>query len=81
MTQSLWLQKIKQTDMKDAVYWSAESWENVSDQTLAKVLKLWPTLEYAENQTENDVTSLLHGSKACADNSGCCEEATGKETL
>ncbi|GFV47922.1 uncharacterized protein TNCV_3043941 [Trichonephila clavipes] len=52
--------KIKQTNMKDVVYWSAESWENVTDQTLIKFWKkLWPTLEYAENQPENDVTSLL----------------------
>ncbi|GFY09168.1 hypothetical protein TNCV_4663591 [Trichonephila clavipes] len=34
--------------------------ENVTDQTLIKFWKkLWPTLEYAENQPENDVTSLL----------------------
>ncbi|GFV96259.1 jerky protein homolog-like [Trichonephila clavipes] len=52
--------KIKQTNMKDVVYWSAESCENVTDQTLIKSWKkLWPTLEYAENQPENDVTSLL----------------------
>ncbi|GFT00658.1 jerky protein homolog-like [Trichonephila clavipes] len=52
--------KIKQTNMKDVVYWSAESWENVTDQTLIKSRKkLWLTLEYAENQPENDVTSLL----------------------
>ncbi|GFW28229.1 uncharacterized protein TNCV_4499591 [Trichonephila clavipes] len=52
--------KIKQTNMKDVVYWSAESWENVTDQTLIKFSKkLWPILEYAENQPENDVTSLL----------------------
>ncbi|GFV62728.1 tigger transposable element-derived protein 2 [Trichonephila clavipes] len=52
--------KIKQTNMKDVVYWSAESWENVTDQTLIKSWKkLWPTLEYAENQPENYVTSLL----------------------
>ncbi|GFU06604.1 DDE-1 domain-containing protein [Trichonephila clavipes] len=52
--------KIKQTNMKDVVYWSAESWKNVTDQTLIKFWKkLWPTLEYAENQPENDVTSLL----------------------
>ncbi|GFW67927.1 jerky protein homolog-like [Trichonephila clavipes] len=52
--------KIKQTNMKDVVYWSAESWENVTDQTLIKSWKkLWPILEYAENQPENDVTSLL----------------------
>ncbi|GFX38323.1 DDE-1 domain-containing protein [Trichonephila clavipes] len=56
--------KIKQTNMKDVVYWSeswfSESWENVTDQTLIKSWKkLWPTLEYAENQPENDATSLL----------------------
>ncbi|GFW57037.1 jerky protein homolog-like [Trichonephila clavipes] len=52
--------KIKQTNMKDVVYWSAESWENVTDQTLIKFWKkLWPILEYADNQPENDVTSLL----------------------
>ncbi|GFV44468.1 hypothetical protein TNCV_4737221 [Trichonephila clavipes] len=50
--------------MKDVVYWSeswfSESWENVTDQTLIKSWKkLWPTLEYAENQPENDATSLL----------------------
>ncbi|GFT63333.1 hypothetical protein TNCV_3695991 [Trichonephila clavipes] len=51
--------KIKQTNMKD-VYLSDESWENVTDQTLIKSWKkLRPTLEYAENQPENDVTSLL----------------------
>ncbi|GFV58576.1 tigger transposable element-derived protein 2 [Trichonephila clavipes] len=56
--------KIKQTNMKDVVYWSeswfSESWENVTDQTLIKSWKkLWPTLEYAENQPESDATSLL----------------------
>ncbi|GFW24404.1 jerky protein homolog-like [Trichonephila clavipes] len=52
------LQKLKQ--IYHVVYWSAESWENVTDQSLIKSWKkLWPTLEYAENQPENDVTSLL----------------------
>jgi len=52
--------KIKQTNMKDVVYWSAESWESVTDKTLIKSWKkLWPTLQFEEDEPENDVTNLL----------------------
>lgn len=51
---------IKRTNIKDVVYWSDESWEDVSDQAIRKSWsKLWTDLEFMENAAENDTVNLL----------------------
>ncbi|KAG8247407.1 hypothetical protein J6590_061198, partial [Homalodisca vitripennis] len=45
--------------MKD-VYCAANSWENITDQTLRKSwINLWLTLEFKDNEAENDRDNLL----------------------
>lgn len=52
--------KIKQTNIKDVVYWAAESWEKVTVHMLRKSwTKLWPSLEFEDNGPEHDGENLL----------------------
>ncbi|XP_054259801.1 jerky protein homolog-like [Macrosteles quadrilineatus] len=54
------VQKIKQTNVKDVVYWAAESWENVTTGAIRKSWKkLWKSLDFEETPTENDPVNLL----------------------
>lgn len=65
-------EKIKNVNLKDVIYWSAESWESVSEQTLRKSWKkIWPTLTYEETVQENNdtehVINLLKKVPGCED--------------
>lgn len=54
------VQKIKQTNIKDVVYWAAESWENVTVGAIRKSWKkLWTSLDFEENSIENDAVNLI----------------------
>lgn len=49
------VQKIKQTNIKDVVYWTAEAWENVSDQVIRKSWKkLWTSLQFKDTPAGQD---------------------------
>lgn len=68
--------KIKKVNLKNVIYWSAESWESVSEQTIRKSWnKIWPTLTYEETVQENNdtqhVINLLQNIPGCED---ACEE-------
>ena len=54
------LEKIKKINLKDVGYWSAESWDNVSEQTLRRSWKrMWPTLTYEQTSEENNEAENL----------------------
>lgn len=65
-------QKIKNINLKDVVYWSAESWDYVSEQTLRRSWrKIWPNLSYEETVEENvtaeNLIDLLRNIPGCED--------------
>lgn len=71
------VEKIKKTNVKDVVYWAAEAWQNISENTLRKSWrKLWTSLEFQDNQpvVGNEEENLLQMIRTIP---GCEEDSEG----
>ncbi|XP_049840356.1 tigger transposable element-derived protein 2-like [Schistocerca gregaria] len=51
---------IEKTNVKDVVYWAAQAWQNILENTLRKSWrKLWTSLEFQDNLVANEEENLL----------------------
>lgn len=67
------LEKIKRLTVKDVVYWSAESWEGVTQQAIRKSWrKLWTTLDFVDSP---DISADRETLLQLANEVPGCEEA------
>ena len=69
------IQKLKMINIKDVIYWVAESWKYTSEHLLKKSWnKLWPSLTFEENSNQHadrnsvvQVQELLQNIPGCED--------------
>lgn len=71
------IEKLKMINIKDVIYWVAESWESVSEQLLKKSWnKLWPSLTFIDNPNqEADRTNVVQVVRELLQNIPGCEDA------
>lgn len=72
------LEKLKTINMKDIIYWVAESWESVNENLIRKSWKkIWPSLTYEEiPDLVTEETNVLRG---LMNNIAGCEEANNND--